>query len=424
MKTFDNIMTSVLIVTPRFPPALGGAEYVVEKISQYLAKSYSINVLTSNAIEFKQYNTNPRGQFFYLTKKNNLNIFSFRPIKQSNKFILRILRSIGNTRSYKVVPKRVMFQPDFLLSLSAFQPPFQFYYTMKQLASNSNIIHTFAFSFFSNYLAFLSSKSLEIPLFVTPFYHLDIYRFGRMNRSILKHAERVFALTNFEKQFICKNYDISPKKIVVTGVGIDLDKYKQGDADRFRTTYKIPKSNKIVLYMANQTKTKGLSVVLDAMKQVWDSNKEVTLVVAGQCFPETNKIWRVLSPSEYQKTVRINYHWGNDPIKHDALEAACCLVVPSVKESFGIIYLEAWAHKKPFIAVSIPQIASYATHKRNALLLKKGNSIELSNMILKMMENPEFCNQLGENGYKKLYKQFTWKSIADKVYQEYQRFLS
>ena len=89
-----------------------------------------------------------------------------------------------------------------------------------------------------------------------------------MNKRILRHAERIFALTNFEKQFISKFFSISNKKIVVTGTGIDLQQYRNGNAYRFRKTYGIPIKDKIVLYMANQTKTKGLHIVLDVMKKI------------------------------------------------------------------------------------------------------------------------------------------------------------
>ena len=112
-------------------------------MSRALADSFHIKVLTSNAIKFSHLNTKPIGQKFSLNKIGNLEIFRFRPVRQSKRFNIRILQSIVNIRGYGINSIKAIFQPDILLSLSDLQLPPQFYRKMNALARESEIIHTY-----------------------------------------------------------------------------------------------------------------------------------------------------------------------------------------------------------------------------------------------------------------------------------------
>ena len=79
--------------------------------------------------------------------------------------------------------------------------------------------------------------------------------------------------------------------------------------------------------------------------------------------------------------------------------------MPSRSESFGLVYLEAWLHKKPVIGCNIKAVANLIDHNKNGLLVKFNDTNELS-LTIKTLLNPVLREKLGLEGYKKLIQNY------------------
>lgn len=92
-------------------------------------------------------------------------------------------------------------------------------------------------------------------------------------------------------------------------------------------------------------------------------------------------------------------------------------VLPSRIESFGMVILEAGLMKKTVIASNVDGIPEIIDDGKNGLLFESGNSIDLGNKILKIIDDKKLANQLAENLNKKVLQQFT----VQKIMPEYER---
>jgi len=92
------------------------------------------------------------------------------------------------------------------------------------------------------------------------------------------------------------------------------------------------------------------------------------------------------------------------------------LVLPSNSESFGLVYLEAWYHKKPVIGCRIGAVSEVIDDGKNGLLVQFGNAKELAEKILYLLHNPSIAEEFGENGKKKLEAYTPEKSL--KAFEE------
>jgi glycosyltransferase involved in cell wall biosynthesis len=99
------------------------------------------------------------------------------------------------------------------------------------------------------------------------------------------------------------------------------------------------------------------------------------------------------------------------------------LAFPSGHESFGIVFLEAWAARKPVIGARIGAIPSVVTEGQDGLLIEHRNVRELVEAIGALLRRPGRRDELGNAGYEKVCKQYTWDIVADKFRAVYEKTL-
>ena len=109
--------------------------------------------------------------------------------------------------------------------------------------------------------------------------------------------------------------------------------------------------------------------------------------------------------------------------KTSALAACGFLCFPSLQESFGIVYVEAWSLRKAVIGGRIPSIANVITDGKDGLLSSQDPS-ELASMICYLLSNPEACRLMGDAGYQKVEDKYTWDHMARKTLAVYEALRS
>jgi glycosyltransferase involved in cell wall biosynthesis len=84
--------------------------------------------------------------------------------------------------------------------------------------------------------------------------------------------------------------------------------------------------------------------------------------------------------------------------KQDALAACDVLCVPSEGESFGMVYYEAWAYKKPVVALDLPVLRETIGQHGGGLLCKPEPS-DIAESLIRLLGNSELQNKMGSSGY-------------------------
>lgn len=82
--------------------------------------------------------------------------------------------------------------------------------------------------------------------------------------------------------------------------------------------------------------------------------------------------------------------------------AACdVFVLPSVREGFGLVVVEAWLYKKPTIVSSQAGISDMISDGTNGLTFDPGNERDLAWKIVSVLKDADFARQLGRAGYRR-----------------------
>ncbi|HXV96846.1 MAG TPA: glycosyltransferase family 4 protein, partial [Anaerolineae bacterium] len=167
-------------------------------------------------------------------------------------------------------------------------------------------------------------------------------------------------------------------------------------------------------------KRKGVHNLLAAMPQVWASHPQAKLLLAGASSTFSNQLEQEaakLSSSDPNRVVVITDFLEEE--KANLMAAGDVLVFPSSEESFGIVFVEAWACHKPVIGMRSGAIPSIVADGLDGLLTTPGNVVELASAISELLANPARRAEMGQAGYDKMCRHYTWEIVAGKFRDVY-----
>jgi glycosyltransferase involved in cell wall biosynthesis len=150
-----------------------------------------------------------------------------------------------------------------------------------------------------------------------------------------------------------------------------------------------------VTYIGALMKKKGVDTLLNAWNDAW--------IVGGG--PERSRL---------ESLGGRFFGYRDDP--EEILNRSKVLVLPSHREGFGMVLLEAMACGTPVIARDIPSINEIVEDEYNGLLFKK--DAELKNRIERIVENEDLRKKLIKNGLETV-KKFSWEKTVEKVLEVY-----
>ena len=95
------------------------------------------------------------------------------------------------------------------------------------------------------------------------------------------------------------------------------------------------------------------------------------------------------------------------------------MILPSYREGFGSVVIEAGACKIPCISTKVPGPIDFIIHKKNGYFIKKNSKSDLLNAINYFANNNSEVKRFGENAYKLVKKKYERRNVEKKFYKEF-----
>jgi glycosyltransferase involved in cell wall biosynthesis len=176
----------------------------------------------------------------------------------------------------------------------------------------------------------------------------------------------------------------------------------------------------VVAFVGANTYDKGAFALAEAVIQLVQEGMSLTLVCVG---PQEQVLSAFLrrQPPALRAIVRDHVRVlgvVSEMTKHRLLAACDLLALPSQVDTFGIVLLEAWLHRKPVIGARAGGIPEVIRHEENGLLVPFGDVDALAAAIRRLLENPDWAAQLAESGYESLAK-YTWDRTYETLLEAY-----
>jgi glycosyltransferase involved in cell wall biosynthesis len=257
-----------------------------------------------------------------------------------------------------------------------------------------------------------------------PFIYLGALHINgpKVSAPILKGihaAEAYIALTDYERRFLISQ-GIKPKKIHLVGPGIELKKFKGANRQSVREKHGIGKAP-FIIFVGRQASNKGIDTLLFAMQKVWCDVPDTFVLIAGARTGFSKQLDQIIDgfPAQKKKQI-IQINGFTEDEKPDLFAAGDIFVTISRSESFGIVYLEAWASGMPVIGGRIGAVQSVINEGEDGLLVACGDANQLANAILYLLQNETERQRLAKNGYDKVQAEHSWEVVTQKVRHVYE----
>lgn len=231
----------------------------------------------------------------------------------------------------------------------------------------------------------------------------------------IKASDYFLANTEYEKEKLVE-LGVNAEKIVTGGSSIDMELFENGNENNLREKLKITSNDILVGYIGRIESTKSIDVLLKAFDECCKLNKNIYLVIAGYENPQYSgqlKLIREKCSVAAQEHMHFLFNISVEE-KINAYHALDIFVLPSVNESFGMVFLEAWDCKKPVVGAAIGAIKSVVTDGEDGVLAQPGNENDLAEKILLLANDKLKRESMGLSGYNKTKENYTWQIVTKK----------
>lgn len=401
----------VLQVVHRYRPAIGGVEQYVADLSETLVqRGHSVDVATTRATNIWTYES----ALTPFERINGVDVRRFASLHRG-RLTSHVLRfAYDNFRE----SGGWWFEPLLVAGKGPLAPGLGWH--ILRHGREYDIVHVHALPFSHPVYAYYCDRAAGRPLAITPYIHIDQppdYDLAIYNR-VLRRADMIVAMTSREASYLTDR-GVDPARIIVAGCGIRLADFPPLPMEACRERLRIPSDAVVLLFLARKEAYKGLRVVLDAFAQLQTRYPKLHLITAGQGTPDSVEVYR-----KYEGLPRwLDYDLVSEEQKKDLLNATNVMVLPSTGESFGIVFLEAWALRKPVIGVRAGAVPWVVEDEHDGLLAEPNNSSDLASAIERLINSPDLAHRLAENGRAKVVERFTLDLVASRIEDGYRRVI-
>lgn len=353
------------MIVPHWRPALiTGTELFNEIVQDVLKNTFDMKIVTSDSFVVRYFR----------------NIFSNKRISSSQNII------------------RLRHHPIKALFMYMLNPLFPYNYG--PCINNSDINTTLKNNLFDivylsslphilNYqtIRLIREQKLPTKIIIRPNYHGQIYKSRNPHyQYILSQADAIHVWTKAEKNELLRDYIVDANKIKLMQPPIEkLFKEK-------KTVQKLISQKKIILYAGEKNNVKGIYHLISAVRQL--KRNDIQIITIG---PSDWK-WRLYNI--FHKITFLNdLGYVHSTRKEELFEECVLFCLPSIADSFGFAYLDAWKYRKPVVGARIPVMEELIERNNAGILVDQNNNKELANTIEELLNNPKLAQKLGNNGF-------------------------
>jgi glycosyltransferase involved in cell wall biosynthesis len=239
-----------------------------------------------------------------------------------------------------------------------------------------------------------AGRRAGVPVTVLPAIHPGQWGDSRLDGRLYRSATTVFALSRDEAGRLME-LGVSPERVVVCPLGPSAG--QAGDGERFRREHALG-DRPLVLFVGRKQRYKGFHALCEAMSSVGRSVGGAMLVAAGAAGEPLD-----VAPPEL-----LDLGLCSDEAKADALAACDVYCMPSVGESFGIAYVDAWTYGKPVITGPAPASRELVEDSGGGLSVDQ-DAEAIAEVLTTLLSDAPLRRDLGERGREHQRRHWTWE---------------
>ncbi len=208
--------------------------------------------------------------------------------------------------------------------------------------------------------------------------------------------------TNIRKSLI-EQYQQPPEKAICVYAGSNVE---FNDFAAEGKTYE----GQNVLFVGMDWERKGGPDLIEAFKLVQEKIPEASLTIIGASpkirLPNCRVVGEV-SPSEL-----VDYY-----------KSATVFCMPTRKDPFGIVYVEAMQAALPIVATNIGAIPDFIQNDWNGFLVEPGDILGIASGLIKLLKDESLCRLFGKRSLQLVRERYTRQAVGEKIHKYITEYL-
>jgi len=227
-------------------------------------------------------------------------------------------------------------------------------------------------------------------------------------------ASHLLAVSESERSFLESNKIVRKGDIKVLGsgsiCGVNLERFNfsQDSRDQVRTSLSIPDDSQVLLFAGRLTEDKGLFDLTEAFISTAKTRPNLFWLVVG---PDEEKIWSDIVNKLGSLAERCKYV-GFTVNMEKYMAASDFICLPSRREGFGMVIVEAAATGIPAIAYDIYGVSNAIDNGVSGLLVEKNNIKKLTETISLLADSSDERKKLGNAALARVREKFDQKIVV------------
>jgi len=304
--------------------------------------------------------------------------------------------------------------------------------TLLKEVNKFDIIHIHDIWHFPCYAAWYAVKKIGKPYVITMHgtlepWALNYKRFKKriysilIQKTILQEADSLHALTEDEAKN-CRGFGLH-NPIAIIPNGLNEEEYQNLPCStEIEKLYPEIRGKRVILFLSRIHPKKGIDLLAVALSKIATKRRNIFLMIVG---PDDNKGYQkhiesiLKNNNVFDKVVFTGMLSGGGKLA--ALSRADIFVLPSYSEGFSMAILEAMICGLPVVITNKCNFEDVA--RVNAGVVIEPNVSELTDALIKLLDNPQLGKLMGENGRQMVLERFTWDKIAKQMINLYEKIL-
>jgi glycosyltransferase involved in cell wall biosynthesis len=255
---------------------------------------------------------------------------------------------------------------------------------------------------------------------------------GGMSRAFLKKSDQILALftryalvdSTSQQQFLIDENVLSANKSLVladgsiSGVNINNFATNHDVGIAVRRALGIPIKDTVFLFLGRLNQDKGILNLVVAFRQIATS-RFVSLLVVGPDEDNLKKQLQAMAGEVSSKIFFVDY--TDSPQNY--MNAADVFCLPSYREGFGSVIIEAAAVGIPAIGSNIYGIVDAIVDGKTGLLHEVKNINDIAAKMIHLVDNAQQRKKMGQEAKKRAHKNFSMEILSAALLKQYKTIL-
>lgn len=238
-------------------------------------------------------------------------------------------------------------------------------------------------------------------------------KLGTILRVMAMKLYNVIKVFDDVDQFIC-TCEFSKNKLIEGGIKSEKIKCIPTfiDSSKIEPCYD---NDKYFLFLGRMAHQKGVIYAIEAMNYLKDTDYVLKITGTISDSEEDQKIWKYIQDNNLEeKIIFTGFKQGKE--LNELIDKSTSILCPAIwYENMPNTVIEAYAHGKPVVASRIGSLAEIVEDNITGLLFEMKNSKDLSNKLLRFVQDDSLSERLGRAARRKCENEYNVNLHMERV---------